>query len=702
MIYLVTNSKELFTNDTYTIISVEESLKLLEPLRIVGLDTETDGLNCWSNKLKTIQLGCYDFQVVIDCLTVSPGKYKSYLESDRLFIGHNIKFDLCFLFRKDIWPRNVYDTYLGEKLLWLGYPIKLKPEVWSRIQCDRYTAKVSDSGNVSGYILEMNLKKLGELYLGIELDKTVRGKIIYAGLTDEVVVYSALDVKYLEKLMEAQKKKLKEQRLLNAIKYENAFTVPLAYMEYCGVKINTTKWKAKMEKDNQRKQALEEQLNKWLITNMPKSKYITVNTQGNLFEGFDTKPKVTLNWNSTQQLIPLFKSLGVDVETVDKGEEKDSLEAKVLGPQKDKTALIPIYLSYKEAVKVTSTYGQNFLDQINPVSGRIHTKFQVIGTDTDRISSGGKESNGTKLINFLNIPSDAETRECFEAEDGNRWISIDYIGQETYLMASISNDKAIIKELTEGSGDIHSLTAYISYMDIPRDTPIKDIKKLYHNRRQDAKGIEFAINYGGDANTIHQNTGLPLEQCKSIYNNYMSGFSGLASYQKFRRKDWWDKGYILLNSKTGHKAYIYDYDTLVKEYKSFQEEGFWDYYRNLKKSDPKSYTIQKVKKFFKRKADSEKQSINYVIQNAGALCSKVSIINFFKYLRENNLLNKVKICILPYDEANVEAPEEIAEEVAKKLYDCMVEAGAYFCTRCKLDAEISRLPDGSLPTYWIH
>lgn len=46
MIYLVTNSKELFTNDTYTIISVEESLKLLEPLKIVGIDTETSGLSC--------------------------------------------------------------------------------------------------------------------------------------------------------------------------------------------------------------------------------------------------------------------------------------------------------------------------------------------------------------------------------------------------------------------------------------------------------------------------------------------------------------------------------------------------------------------------------------------------------------------------------------------------------------------------------
>src|SRR5574344_468100 len=39
----------------------------------------------------------------------------------------------------------------------------------------------------------------------------------------------------------------------------------------------------------------------------------------------------------------------------------------------------------------------------------------------------------------------------------------------------------IIEELTNGSGDIHSLTAYMSYKEIPRDTPIKDIKKLYHN-----------------------------------------------------------------------------------------------------------------------------------------------------------------------------------------------------------------------------
>lgn len=265
----------------------------------------------------------------------------------------------------------------------------------------------------------MNLKKLGQLYLNIELDKSVRGKIIYEGLTEEVIIYSANDVKYLEQLKAAQLVKLAEKDLLTAIKYENAFLLPLAYMEYCGIKLDVKKWRAKMERDLEREENAKRNLDSWLIEHLPNSKYIQTNTQGDLFAGFDTEPKVTINWNSTTQLIPLFKSLGIEVETGKEGEEKDSLNAKVLGPQKDKCSLIPIYIDYKEAVKVTSTYGQNFIDQINPVSGRIQSKYHSLGTDTGRISSGGKESNGKQLINLLNIPSDPETRACFVAEDGN-------------------------------------------------------------------------------------------------------------------------------------------------------------------------------------------------------------------------------------------------------------------------------------------
>lgn len=149
-------------------------------------------------------------------------------------------------------------------------------------------------------------------------------------------------------------------------------------------------------------------------------------------------------------------------------------------------------------------------------------------------------------------------------------------------MASIANDKAIIEELTNGSGDIHSLTAYMAYPEIPRDTPITSIKKQFHHLRQEAKGIEFAINYGGDANTISANKGIPIEEAKSIYDNYMKGFSGLKKYQDFRRKDWFSKGYILLNARTGHKAYIYDYDKLLED-KKWMSTLDWTYYREMKR-----------------------------------------------------------------------------------------------------------------------
>lgn len=681
MVYLVSATQFLFDIQDIKLVSVEESLEILAPLKTVGLDTETTGLDPYTKELKLVQLGCKEFQIVVDTTTIDICKYKDYLESDRLFLLWNAKFDLKWFYKYGIIIKNVYDGFLAEKLMWLGYP--------------------------AGFHT-MSLKAAGEEYLGIELDKTVRGKIIYSKLDEEIIRYGANDVQWLESIREKQLEKLKEKELLVALDIENRFVRVLAYIEWCGVKLDVDKWKEKMKKDSQREEEAKKKLDEWLLENIPDSPYIYIDRQGDLFsdEPFDLTPKVSINWNSAKQLIPIFKKYGVDVVVQDKekGGTKDSIDAKTLKPQADKCTLIPIYLEYKEAVKVTSTYGENFLEQINPVSGRIHTNYQQLGADTTRITSGGKDkADRIEYVNLLNLPADAETRACFVAEEGNKWISIDYSGQETYLMASIANDKAIIKELMEGSGDIHSLTAYISYPEIPRDTPIKDIKKLYHNLRQEAKGIEFSINYGGDANTICRNKGIPLEEAEKIYNNYMSGFSGLKKYQEFRRKDWFQKGYILLNPLTGHKAFIYDYDKLKEEKARMSSDTWdWEYYRQMKKEYPDCDTVQMVRHFFKRKADSERQSINYPVQATGSMCLRVALINFFNYICDNNLFSKVKITITPYDEINCEAPEEIAESIAEEVHRDMVKSGAIFCTRCTLDADISRLNDGKLPTFWVH
>lgn len=403
MIYFVTANRELFNNDIYKIIGVEESLSLLSNLSEISADTETEGLDEYTKNLISVQLGNKDFQVVVDCKTIDITLYKELFESSRVFIFWNALFDLRFFYKKGIYIRNVWDGYLAEKLLWLGYP----PGVHS-----------------------MSLKAAGENYLGIELDKSIRGKIIYQGLNSETIYYGANDVKYLGEIKNRQLDELKNKGLLKAIDIENRFVLVLAYCQHCGVKLDVEKWKSKMDKDKEREFVAIKKLNDWLIKNEPNSKYIFINRQGDFFTGFNLEPQVSINWNSAKQVTALFKKYNVIISVDDKnGGVKDSIDAKVLKPQKDKCSLIPLYLEYKEAVKVTSTYGENFLKQINPVSYRIHTNYNQLGADTTRITSGGKDkSSKVEYVNLLNLPADAETRACFIAEKGNKWISIDYSG----------------------------------------------------------------------------------------------------------------------------------------------------------------------------------------------------------------------------------------------------------------------------------
>ena len=89
MIYFVTGNSLLFDNDNteYTVISVDESLKLLNSLSIIGVDTETEGIDVHTKKLLLAQFGCFDFQVVVDCRTIDITNYKKLLEDpNKLFL----------------------------------------------------------------------------------------------------------------------------------------------------------------------------------------------------------------------------------------------------------------------------------------------------------------------------------------------------------------------------------------------------------------------------------------------------------------------------------------------------------------------------------------------------------------------------------------------------------------------------------------
>lgn len=643
MIYLVSHNKSLFQTDKYIEATMKQAMSVLLPLKLCQLDSETKGLDCHTKALLTIQLGNKDNQVVIDWTTLTPREkqiVKNYLESDRLFLGWNLMFDLTFLYVQGIYPKHIWDGMIVEQLLYLGYPAQMR---------------------------EKSLKAAAWNYLNINIDKTVRGKIVNDGLTTEVVIYAAGDVTYIEDIKEKQDIEIEKQGMKLAVELECEFVKSLAYFKYCGVHLDITKWKAKMTKDQAKLDKAISELNAWVVAwdkenphngydiqypelkypkysadypaevkrlikdgykrfpqedlqtpdgkvdaykKVIKNQFTRIDTQGDLFTGFDTEPKCVINWSSQKQVIPLFELLGINVETFDKKtkQKRKSIEANVLKPQKNDFPIIPIFLEYQEAAKVVSTYGQNWLNAINPKTGRIHADFHSIGTDTARVSSGG----GVWKLNMQNLPHDPETRACFTSEEGNAWLSADYQSQESRIIASVSKDEKMIDLFEHGCGDVHSLVAYMSYPNIiPRDTKIEDIKKLYHNWRQKAKSIEFAINYGGDYNTISKNDGIPVEEAKEIYDNFMEGFPGIKRYQDYCRAAVMRDGYILLNPLTGHRAHIYDAEELKETHNKMQEPGFWEYYQNVRKRNPQDEIVQEVRHYMQRKAASEKQSINY-------------------------------------------------------------------------------------------
>ena len=728
MIYLVSHNKSLFQTDKYVEATIEQAMSVLLPLKLCQLDSETKGLDCHTKALLTVQLGNRDNQVVIDWTTLTRSEkqiIKNYLESDRLFLGWNLMFDLTFLYVQGIYPKHIWDGMIVEQLLYLGYPSQMR---------------------------EKSLKAAAWNYLNINIDKTVRGKIINDGLTTEVVIYAAGDVTYIEDIKEKQDIEVEKQGMKLAVELECEFVKSLAYFKYCGVHLDIEKWKAKMAKDQAKLDKAVSELNAWVVAwdkenphsgydiqypelkypeysadypnevkrlikdgykrfpqedlqtpdgkvdaykKVIKNQFTRVDAQGDLFNGFDTEPKCVINWSSQKQVIPLFELLGINVETFDKKtkQKKKSIEANVLKPQKNDFPIIPIFLEYQEAAKVVSTYGQNWLNAINPKTGRIHADFHSIGTDTARVSSGG----GVWKLNMQNLPHDPETRACFTSEEGYAWLSADYQSQESRIIASVSKDEKMIDLFEHGCGDVHSLVAYMSYPNIiPRDTKIEDIKKLYHNWRQKAKSIEFAINYGGDYNTISKNDGIPVEEAKEIYDNFMLGFPGIKKYQDYCRAAVMRDGYILLNPLTGHRAHIYDAEELQETHKRMLEPGFWEYYQNAKKSNPQDEIVKEVRHYMQRKAASEKQSINYRIQNRGAMCFKLSSIKLFNWIVDHRLMDKVKMCVPAHDEFNLECPVAIKEQVGKILIDCMVAGGKPFCPNVFLGADID------INDHWVH
>ena len=245
MIYLVTAKQKLFDSDLYKVISIQKSLDLLSKFEdnIIQFDTETKGRDQHIGKLLTAQFGNKDksIQIVVDCTTINIILYKEVIEN-ALLVGQNLKFDLPWLYNYGIVPLKIYDTMIVEQLLYLGYPQMGKP------------------GGIS-----YALNHIAKRRLGVNIDKTVRGQIIWRGLDEEVIKYAANDVVYLCDIAKKQVEDAKKLKCTKALKIECDFVPVIAYLEWCGIKLDIEKWKAKMAKDEAIRQEKLEALNQFVV-----------------------------------------------------------------------------------------------------------------------------------------------------------------------------------------------------------------------------------------------------------------------------------------------------------------------------------------------------------------------------------------------------------------------------------------------------
>lgn len=679
MIYLVSNQKQLFDSDEYEVLSPKDSLDMIHSWERVQFDTETTGRNPHICNLLCSQFGNKkaDTQIVVDNTTVDFNYYRSVFD-DLLIIGHNLKFDCQFCYKYKIIPKKVWDTMIIEQLLHLGY----------------------DPAHI-----RYSLQAVEERRLGKYLDKSTRGEIIWRGLDTKVIKYAAGDVTDLEDIMELQIKDCQENGCYQGAILENAFVPVIAYLEWCGIKLDVQKWQAIMSKNEKQKEEALSELTKWLwdytqentkpgyvyetvdymktfadkkVKKLQKqhfamykhektleedlyhfrkwvdNPYFEKQTQGDLFTGFSAEPICTMNWNSQDMVIPLLQSMGFQTKTEDKktGESKESMVEKLIKKQKgiNDEFINLFYGKYQKACKTCSTYGQQYIDAINPLTNRIHTTFKQLGASSGRMSCGNSQASDTDLAKFKhlpasrckfvqlqNLPHDKETRAAFIADTGNLMCSCDYAALESRLGADIYNEQSMIKEYLEGSGDIHSLTAKHCFPKELEGIEVKDIKDLRPDLRTRAKPVEFSQQFGGSAKAIQNSLGCTLQEAKEIADNYNQGFSGIAKFKEKGSEFVKTHGYIVICKKTGHKIYWEDWD----KWKEIEDVPY--------ELRIREYTKEELREHNMAGSKWGRMALNSPTQGSGIIILKFAMCKFFKWILENNLFEIVRICDLVHD-----------------------------------------------------
>lgn len=276
-------------------------------------------------------------------------------------------------------------------------------------------------------------------------------------------------------------------------------------------------------------------------------------------------PEWALNINSKKHLLELFKKKRIDTGALTPGgkngdKKQMSLALKVISVDKFKDIeLIQIIVQYSRAIKQMNSYFQPLMDRVvNKLPMKIH--YNNKKASTYRLSAGGYNTKAKKAmknkgmflgINLQSSPKpkqitrrffmdfnnlkvvwdecgqyEMETgdpklnfRACFDVNDDELWVSMDYSGEEIIFVTELSREPVWIDAI-QGKKDIHMETAKRVW------GPDAD-----KNKRKLAKSVTFTKMFGGTAYALMKNLGIPEDEANKIMADYDAALISLNKWQ---------------------------------------------------------------------------------------------------------------------------------------------------------------------------
>ena len=420
------------------------ALKIVEELMqkdcLFAIDTETAalpkykhnskaGLSPHLSDIRLLQVYDGKNSIIFDSLSLGGLDFAvPFLESKR-FLAHNAIFDLQFFYKIGVKQMNLGCTRILYKLISQAYyPV--------------------DTG------LEASLGAIVESVLKVDVSKILqRSDWSEPDLTFEQVQYAALDPVLVMKVAERLASGIQKHGLKRIYDLSKAAQAPLAKMQMNG-----------------------------LLLDVEAHKKLIVQWRADAHTAKKEVLKLTGLDDITSQKIGDWLEINLPEETLKVWPKtpggKISTDAHTFADFSDLDIVEP-FLKFQKATTLAGTFGQNLINKINPVTGRIHCGYNIAGARTGRLSSSNP--------NFQNAPRAKEFRSLFIARPGKSLVIADYSQIELRVAAELSRDKAMLKVYRDGE-DIYKVTA--------ARLNKKKLEDVTKEERQVAKALALGLLFG--------------------------------------------------------------------------------------------------------------------------------------------------------------------------------------------------------------